>query len=122
MALQDLNMMPLSRLDRPLSLETAHMGNPGLYNIGVSTLSTHNFLSPSTERCERRASLALVDELAGARRGPRCQQLATSTRAGLGLARVATQLATSDRACRPDTSARSPSTRGTRSRPDTSTS
>ena len=29
MALQDLNMMPLSRLDRPLSLETAHMGNPG---------------------------------------------------------------------------------------------
>ena len=29
MALQDLNMMPLSRLDRPLSLETAHMENPG---------------------------------------------------------------------------------------------
>ena len=39
-----------------------------LYNIGVSTLSTHNNLWPSTERCERRASrasLALVDELTG---------------------------------------------------------
>ena len=44
------------------------MGNVGLYNIGVSALSTHNNLSPSTERCERRASratLALVDELTG---------------------------------------------------------
>ena len=30
MALQDPNIMPLSRLDCPLSLETAHMGNPGL--------------------------------------------------------------------------------------------
>ena len=61
-------MMLPSRLDCPLSLKTPNMGNPGLYNIGVSALSTHNNLSPSTERCERRASratLALVDELTG---------------------------------------------------------
>ena len=30
MALQDLNMMPLSRLDCPLSLKTPNMGNIGL--------------------------------------------------------------------------------------------
>ena len=29
MALQDLNMMPLSRLDCPLSLKTPNMGNIG---------------------------------------------------------------------------------------------
>ena len=29
LALQDLTMMPLSRLDCPLSLKTPNMGNPG---------------------------------------------------------------------------------------------
>ena len=40
MALQDLTMMLLYRLDCPLSLETAHMGNPGLHSLlrqGVPT-------------------------------------------------------------------------------------
>ena len=38
--IENLNMMPLYRLDCPLSLETAHMGNPGLHSLlrqGVPT-------------------------------------------------------------------------------------
>ena len=37
MALQDLTMMPLSRLGCPLSLETAHMGNPGYKTLSSSS-------------------------------------------------------------------------------------
>ena len=33
MALQDLNMMPLSRLDCPLSLKTPNMGNIGMTEL-----------------------------------------------------------------------------------------
>ena len=33
LALQYLNIMPPSRLDCPLSLETAHMGNVGRYAV-----------------------------------------------------------------------------------------
>ena len=61
---------PQSGLDR-IGLKSETL----LYNIGVSALSTHNNLSPSTERCERRASLAslaLGDELTGATSSGSC--------------------------------------------------
>ena len=43
MALQDLTMMPLSRLDCPLSLKTPNMGNPG-YNYRDNKLAVGGFL------------------------------------------------------------------------------
>ena len=44
MALQDPNIMPSSRLDCPLSLETAHMGNTGFLRFLVPAV--HRVLSP----------------------------------------------------------------------------
>ena len=52
MALQDLTMMPLSRLGCPLSLETAHMGNPGyktLSSSGPQYLQSMVYTSPVVE-------------------------------------------------------------------------
>ena len=58
MALQDLTMMPLSRLDCPLSLETANMGNPGLILPSAARGSQPLKIVITPERWERPSRLS----------------------------------------------------------------